>query len=258
MASSAPMGPAIKPHRSSASHQPRWLPTVRCENAHAPMEMNDTSHSDTCPEVRTSSPSDMNTIDIATNVVQSVRWTPANPGTNSRNPISAIPPVSCSDPGARQVGRVVGTVNDLPTRYLRGNTSSTPNSTMYGIPTDSVERNPVVNHFVHSAERTPIPRPPANVTGMFVKPPIAAAPNAETTSSVSWPGPSSSTGANSPPAAAASVIPMIHASRRVYVGLVPAMSSSSGLSTTARIALPWRATRKKIVNTTVTTTANRN
>ena len=41
-ASSAPMGTAIRPHRTSASHHPTWLPTVRCENAQAPMAMNAT------------------------------------------------------------------------------------------------------------------------------------------------------------------------------------------------------------------------
>ena len=48
-------------------------------------------------------------------------------------------------------------------------------------------------------------------------------------------------GAMSTPDIAANTVPMIHAQRRTAIGLVPVTFTSSGLSTTARIATPSRA-----------------
>lgn len=55
----------------------------------------------------------------------------------------------------------------------------------------------------------------------------------------------------------AKVEPMIHAHRRTATGFVPAVSSSSGLSTTPRIARPSLANRKKRESAAVETSAIR-
>ena len=107
----------------------------------------------------------MNTIDSATNVVQSVKWIPANPGASASTTINAAPPTSCNDAGAFHVGRVTGTVKLFPTKYLRGNTSSTTNNTTNGIDGGKPDKRPLVNHFVHNDANTPIPKPPTNVNG---------------------------------------------------------------------------------------------
>jgi hypothetical protein len=80
---------------------------------------------------------------------------------------------------------------------------------------------------------------------MLVNAPIAAAPKAVTTMKVSViPSIWASSGASRTPAAQANEEPIIQASRRTLTGLVPARSSRSALSTTARMAVPVRESRK--------------
>ena len=92
----------------------------------------------------------------------------------------------------------------------------------------------------------PITRPPMNVSGRLEKYPIAAAPNAWTTSRVMTVASRPRLGEMSSPATVANTVPMIHAQRLTLVGFSPLRSTSSGTSTMPRIAMPSRKVRKKI------------
>ena len=56
----APIGTAARPASSSAIPQGSPNPAVRCPIVVAPIAANAAWHSDTCPDVRTSRPSDRN------------------------------------------------------------------------------------------------------------------------------------------------------------------------------------------------------
>ena len=83
--------------------------------------------------------------------------------------------------------------------------------------------------------------------------PIAAAPNAWTTSSVNAAAARPTLGPSSKPDSAAREEPIIQAYRRTRTGLVLDRASRSGSSTTARIALPTRAVRRNTYREAVTT-----
>ena len=61
MATMAPIGTVATPARISATSQGRPAPWAKWENAAAPTAANAAWHSDTCPDVCTSSRSDRNT-----------------------------------------------------------------------------------------------------------------------------------------------------------------------------------------------------
>ena len=58
MATIAPTGTAMRPATSNASNHGMPCPTFICEKATAPMAANAAWHSETCPDVRTSRPSE--------------------------------------------------------------------------------------------------------------------------------------------------------------------------------------------------------
>ena len=89
---------------------------------------------------------------------------------------------------------------------------------------------------------------------MLAKKPMAAAPNACTTRNVRAMGSSPINGTISTPDSAANVEPMIHEMRRTRDGLVPWMSSRSGSSTTARMAMPSRVNRNSAYSAATATT----
>ena len=93
------------------------------------------------------------------------------------------------------------------------------------------------------------------MSGRLENRPIAAAPNAWTTSRVSTVASRFRVGASKIPPATAKLEPMIQAHRRTAAGLVPPRSSSSGLSTTPRMARPSRVSRKNRNRATVAASA---
>src|ERR1700729_2865560 len=105
------------------------------------------------PAVRTSNPSDISTIEVATNVVQSGKCTPAKNGTRSSTARTTAPPPASSN-GDGRVGRVRTTESgQLRTRRL-GKKRTTTNSTMNGRAGDTPSNAPPVNHLGQSADRT--------------------------------------------------------------------------------------------------------
>jgi hypothetical protein len=120
---------------------------------------------------------------------------------------------------------------------------STMNGRLGGRPASSEVE---LMYSVRIDEPMPIASPPARVSGRLVNRPMAAAPKAWTMSRVRTFGSSGTLGASSTPDIAANTQPITQAQRRTRSGLVPARPSRSGSSTTARIALPRRAVRKKM------------
>src|SRR6202012_483656 len=106
-------------------------------------------------------------------------------------------------------------------------------------------------YLVHSDSARPSPIPPNQVSGRFENPPIAAAPNASTISSVSVVESRGTLGASSRPDSVAEKHPMIQAHRRTLTGLIELRLINPGLSTTARIATPSRVARRKTYSSTV-------
>ena len=102
----------------------------------------------------------------------------------------------------------------------------------------------LARYLVASEAMTPTASPPRKVNGRLENRPMATAPKAWTTSSVRRAASRPRTGAMRMPDAAAKVAPMTHAAVRTRVGSVPTMSSSVGLSTTARIVTPSRLRRR--------------
>jgi hypothetical protein len=92
----------MRPATTSATAQGQWWSTARWEKPATPIAMKLTCASETCPEVLVSSPSESSSTVVARNSVQSVRWIPAKPGTNSRKVSRAKPPMACSGHGVVQ------------------------------------------------------------------------------------------------------------------------------------------------------------
>src|SRR5271156_6807113 len=92
--------------------------------------------------------------------------------------------------------------------------------------------------------------------GRLTKRPIAAAPKAWVTSSVSVKASSPKVGARQIPEMAANAVPIIHAHWRTRVGLMPVLASKLGLSTTARIAIPCLDHRKNQYSSAVAAIEN--
>ena len=134
---------------------------------------------------------------------------------------------------------------DGGTSFRRGNKSNTANKTMNGRLSGSPESHRTSStYFFERSATTPMRTPPANVRGMLLKAPSAAAPNAWTTRNVSTMAFRPMNGSTSTPESAANVEPMIQDVNRTRVGLVACIATRSGSSTTARMAIPVRAKRK--------------
>ena len=215
---------------------------------------------DTCPEVRTSSPSDRKRIVKHRPSVQSVRWNPATWGTTTSKASTTTPPPNCNGTGVVHDERN-GTIRCDVASQRFGSVNSamnrTMNGTLGGIPirTEDVE---VVRTSVRRLLMIPIARPPTYVIGRLLKAPMAAAPKACTINSVKVLAERSMLGAISNPEAAANTHPMAHAVRRTRAGDVPARSSNSALSTTPRIAFPVLVKRSAAYRTAVATSTKAN
>ncbi len=103
---------------------------------------------------------------------------------------------------------------------------------------------------------SPSPIAPTNVSGRLFSRPTTAAPYAPATKNVSTIGSSGFVlGAMSTPARAASTQPRIQLYRAIDLAGAPFSAARSGLSTTARIAVPVRLRNSSARNAIVTTTA---
>src|ERR1700728_891584 len=159
----------------------------------------------------------------------------------------AAPEVRRMRSGACQLRGIVRGVTWLRVNSLLfGVTSRTIKRTMKGrLAGKPISHGTLTTYFVASAPATPRSSPPTYVNGRFEKYPIAAAPKACTTRSVSTNAVRFRFGAISKPQSAANEDPIIHASRRTRVALLPCTERRSGSSTTARSSMPRRVNLRK-------------
>src|SRR4051812_26939160 len=116
-------------------------------------------------------------------------------------------------------------------------TKSTRNGKLAGKPLSQLTLR---TYLVEMSAPMAMTIPPRNVNGMLEKYPMAAAPNAWTTSRVRVRALSPTNGTSRTPERAAKVDPISQATRRTRVGLIACIDTSSASSTTARMDNPLR------------------
>ncbi len=243
-ATSAPTGTASRAPSSAATSHGSPSSTCSWEKATAPIAANAAWHSETWPDVRTSSPSDSRSRAVTSATVHAFSVEPTSCGSTSSGTSTTTASAIRSRGGARYCGG--GRTSARPGGASRrfGSTSSATNRTTNGSDAGSpASHGTSSTKVLETSETMPMAIPPTNVSGMLENAPTAAAPKACTTRNVSPTALSPISGATSTPDSAANVAPITHETRRTRCGSVPCMASRSGSSTTARIATPVRDQR---------------
>src|SRR5665213_3952856 len=91
MATMAPTGTATRPASTSAASQGKWKLVVKCPKEAAPMAAKARWHSEICPEVRTSNPSDKKRMMSTRALDQTDRSVPTSWGTKKNSTRTTAP-----------------------------------------------------------------------------------------------------------------------------------------------------------------------
>src|SRR5690242_8042650 len=166
-----PTGIVTNPAATSANNQGTPWSVTRFPYVAAPTAANASWHSDTMPEVRTSSPSDKNSTMYITPSVHAASFVPTRSGTKASSTITMTAPGMLTRAGAVYATRGGGGGGGRRSAsFARGVTSSATNKTMKGrLAGTFASHDTSEMYFVDSAAATPRTSPPRYVSGRLEK-----------------------------------------------------------------------------------------